>query len=150
MAIDTRPFPRDVVVAVRNLNKPDPADPKKPDAPRFSGHCQFQFDGELYDFPVGDVRTLSPEAAYFLFLYDTRTELDENGRDTGVPRNYRDMVSTGQLGNLGIGNAPTLWTQRLMALGWANNPDHAKRFERFEFKTKNFSRKMSTEEFAAI
>ncbi len=146
MAIDNRPFPRDVQVVVRNNNKPEPQSKDK-----FSGHCQFQYDGELYDFPIGTPVPLSPEAAFFLFLYDTRTEIDPNtGRDTGVPRNYRDMVSTGQLGNLGIGNAPTLWVQRLMALGWANDPDKAKRFEKFDIKTMAFKRQISQEAFAAL
>src|SRR5258708_1563252 len=146
MAIDIRPFPKDIRVVVQNENKAEPQSKDK-----FSGHCQFQFDGELYDFPPGVPVMISPEAAYFLFLYDTRSEIDPNtGRDTGVPRNYRDMVSTGQLGNLGIGNAPTLWVQRLMALGWANNSDFAKRFEKFKIKTMAFSRQVSQEAFASL
>lgn len=130
MAVDTRPFPRNVRVAVRNDNKPEPNSDDK-----FSGHCQFQYGGELYDFPPGTPVIISPEAAYHIFLFDTRTELDKFGNEYDPPkhRNFRDTISTGQIGS-GIGQQSPLYMQRLMSYGWANNSTKAKRFERFTIK----------------
>ena len=120
MAVDTRPFPRNVRVAVRNDNK--------------DLHCQFQYDGELFDFPPGVPVVISPEAAYHLFLYDTRTEVDKMGQDTERPRNYRDTMSTGAIGTSGLGQQTTLYMQRLLAYGWANDKEKAKQFERFTIR----------------
>lgn len=120
MAVDTRAFPKNVRVGVRNDNK--------------DLHCQFQYDGELYDFPPGEPVVISPEAAYHIFLFDTRTELDAYGRDTEKPRNYRDTMSTGAIGTSGLGQQTTLYMQRLLAYGWANSKDKADQFERFTIK----------------
>lgn len=120
MAVDTRPFPKNVRVGVRNDNK--------------DLHIQIQYDGELYDFPPGDPQVISPEAAYHIFLFDTRTELDRYGNDTEKPRNYRDTMSTGAIGNTGLGQQTTLYMQRLLSLGWANSQEKRQQYEHFTIK----------------
>lgn len=120
MAVDTRPFPKNVRVGVRNDNA--------------DLHVQIQYDGELFDFPPGEPVVISPEAAYHIFLFDTRTELDKYGQDTEKPRNYRDTMSTGAIGTSGLGQQTSLYMQRLLALGWANDPAKTKQFERFTLR----------------
>lgn len=142
MAVDTRPFPRNVRVAVRNDNKPEPNSSDK-----FSGHCQFQYDGELYDFPPGKPVVISPEAAYHIFLFDTRNEVDRSGRELDKPRNYRDTMSTGAIGNSGIGQQPSLYMQRLMSYGWANDTDKQRRFDKFTIKVLAFNAALDAETF---
>ena len=130
--IDTRPFPANIRVVVRNLNKPEPDSDD-----RFSGHCTFQHDGELFDFPPGKPKLLDPAIAWWMFLFDTRSDTNKRGEET--PRNYRDKMSTGAQGNSGISSHTTLWDAKLAALGWANDKRKAKRFENFEFKTVNLN-----------
>ena len=141
---DNRPFPTDVRVAVKNENRPEPDSDD-----RFSGHCTFQYGGELYDFPPGKAMVLLPEVAFWMFLFDTRTDIN---RHTGVetPRNYRDKMSTGVLGNSGIGSHITLYEQKLASLGWANNQAKRHRFERFAFKAIKLNQTISAEEFSKI
>ena len=140
---DNRPFPSDIRVAVKNENLPE-----KDSDDKFNGHCVFQHGGELYDFPPGKAMILLPEVAYWMFLFDTRTDIN---RATGVetPRNYRDKMSTGVLGNSGIGSHITLYEQKLASLGWTRS-DKRQRFERFSFKAIKLNQTISAEEFAKI
>lgn len=141
---DNRPFPSDIRVAVKNENRPEPDSDDL-----FSGHCTFQFGGELYDFPPGKAQVLLPGIAYWMFLFDTRTDIDKfTGQET--PRNYRDKMSTGVLGNSGIGSHLTLYEQKLASLGWAHSKEKRKRFDRFAFKVIRINQTISSDEFAKI
>jgi len=125
MPVDTRPFPKNMRVIVRNDNKPDPNS-------GWTGHIQFQYNGELYDFPPGKPQVIDAEAAYHMFLFDTRCEVDRLGKDIADrPRNYRDTFSTGSIGTSGIGQQPSLYMQRLMSYGWANDKRLSARFDNF-------------------
>jgi hypothetical protein len=140
--MDTRPFPANLRVWVKNGNKPEPESDD-----RFSGTCTFQYDGELYDFPPGKAVLLTPEQAWWMFLWDTRADVARNGSET--PRNYRDKMSTSAMGNSGMGSQITLWEQKLAALGWTRK-DKAQRFDRFEFKTVNLNQTISAQEWEKI
>lgn len=140
--VDARPFPQDIRVAVKNDNKPEPDSDDK-----FSGHCTFQHDGELYDFAPGKAVLLTPEVAYWMFLYDTRTDV-RNGIEE--PRNYRDKMSTGVIGNSSMGSHTTLWDQKLAALGWEKDPRKRSRFEKFSCKAFKLNTTVSAEEFAKM
>lgn len=144
MAVDTRPFPKNVRVVVRNDNKPDPS-------MNFSGNIQLQFDGELYNFPVGKPVIISPEAAYFFFLFDTRCEVDARGKD--IPekvRNRRDVWSTGSIGSSGIGQQPTLYMQRKMSLGWANDKRKEQWYENFTLTPIALTNTLDPEQFRQL
>ena len=131
MATDTRAFPKNLRVLVKNLNKPEPNSEDK-----FSGHCTFQFDGQLIDFPPGKPKLLDPDAAWWMFLFDTRNDVNKRGEE--IPRNFRDKFSTAAQGNSGIGQQITLWDQKLGALGWSGKTQRH-RFENFEFKVVNLN-----------
>lgn len=135
---DRRPLPQNIRVLVRNDNKPEPES-----RDRFSGHCQFQFDGELFDFPIGKGVALTADQAWFMFLFDTRT--DRNGNQE-VPRNYRDKLSTASQGNSGLGAQQTLWQEKLASLGWTHD-FQAARFEKFTFKVLQMNQVFSGAEF---
>jgi len=137
---DTRPFPANIRVLVRNDNKPEPDSDDK-----FSGNCTFQFDGELYDFPSGKAVALTADQAWWMYLYDTRSDLGRNKEE--VPRNYRDKMSTAAIGNSGLGSQQTLWQSKLAALGWDKDKKKAERFERFTFKTIQMNQVFSAAEF---
>jgi hypothetical protein len=144
MAVDTRAFPKNVRVVVRNDNRPD-------ESLQFSGNITLQFDGELYHFPMGKPQIISPEAAYFFFLFDTRCEQDPRGKD--IPekvRNIRDRFTTGSIGSSGIGQQPSLYTQRLMAYGWANDKRKAAWFENFTIKAVKLDNTIDPEAFKAM
>jgi hypothetical protein len=143
MPVDTRPFPKNVRVIVRNDNRPD-------ESLSFSGHIQLQYDGELLDFPPGKPIIISPEAAYHLFLFDTRSERDNTGRETGKPRNYRDTLSTGTVGQSGIGQQPSLYMQRLMSYGWANDKRKQRWFENFTMHAIEMNNVVDPEKFKAM
>jgi len=134
--MDTRNFPNHLRVWAKNNNQPEPSSDDK-----FSGHCTFQMDGELFDFPPGKAVLLTPEQAWWIFLWDTRSEINSRNVDQG-PRNYRDKHTTGAMGNSGIGSQITLWKQKLASLGWANKPDKEKRFEAFDFVTVQMNQTM--------
>lgn len=136
--IDTRPLPINVRVLVRNDNKPEPEARDK-----FSGFCTFQCDGELFDFPPGKAVALTADQAWWMFLYDTRT--DRHGNQE-VPRNYRDKISTAAMGNSGLGAQQTLWQNKLAALGWTDQYK-AERFDRFSFKVIQMNQVFSSAEF---
>src|SRR5215469_11878637 len=81
--MDTRPFPQNLRVWVKNTNVPEPNSDD-----HFSGTCSLQYDGELYDFPPGKGVLVSPEHAYWQWLWDTRSDVNERGQ-MSPPRNYR-------------------------------------------------------------
>lgn len=144
MRSDTRQFPQHLRVWVKNDNA---AEPDSDD--RFSGHCTFQMDGELWDFPPSKGVLLTPEQAWWMFLWDCRSEINARGEDQG-PRNFRDKHSTAAVGNSGIGSQITLWQQKLAALGWEKAPNKAKRFDNFSFVTVNMNQVISSTDFQKI
>jgi hypothetical protein len=145
MPVDTRPFPKNVRVIVRNDNRPEDK------TGGWSGNIQFQFDGELYDFPPGKPVIIGAEAAYHLFLFDTRCERDQLGKDIpDRPRNYRDTFSTGAIGNSGIGQQPTLYMLRLMSYGWANSKELGRRFDNFTIEAVPMNATIDPEAFNKI
>ena len=115
--IVTNAFPRDVVVYVVNRNP---------------FNVELMWDSEPYEFPATHLPDASgklvpnpeakavpiaPEVAYSLFLLETRTD-----------RPYRDRTS-GQ-----THTQHPYYVQRLIAMGWANDPELREAFEKFEFR----------------
>ena len=108
------------MVLVKNINRPDPESDD-----HFSGYCQFQWDGELFNFPMGEAVSLTPEQAYGMFLWETRPMVNARGEE--LPSNFRDRTSTSSSGNAGMGTHLSLYDQKLGALGWEKSPAKRKR-----------------------
>lgn len=117
--IVTNPFPKDVVVYVVNRN-PFDVELMWDSVPYlFPGtHLTDPDTGKIVPNPEAKAVPLAPEVAYSLFLVETR----------GTDKPYRDKES---------GRTSTehpYYVQRLIAMGWANDPALRQAFEKFEFR----------------
>lgn len=126
-------------VWVKNTNQPEPSSDD-----HFSGSCTLQYNGELYDFPPGKGVLVSPEHAFWQWLWDCRSDVNERG-EIQSPRNYRDRMTTGAIGNSGIGNQITLYEAKKASLGWLGKKAH--RFENWEFASVDLKQVISGADF---
>lgn len=108
----------------------------------WSGVAELQYDGEVYTFNPGEGLEIPPEAAWFLFAYDTRAQ-DPN-EPTSPPWNKRRLTGGGDRRD------PSWYENRLVAMGWANDPVKRKWFEKFRFKVVQGKKTYTREEVAKM
>jgi hypothetical protein len=118
------PFPQDVRVLVVNEN-PD---------------LDFTdvFDSVEYRFPPGEVIAVPAEVAWFIFAFETRPD-----PKTGEPRAFRDKHGRHD-------RDLTHYQQRLVRLGWSNDPQKRRWFDNFKFKVQTLKTRYTKAEFAAV
>jgi len=140
-------FPSVRVIAF-NKNEPDP-EHKIPTAwdekgvpiewKGFSGDLELYYDGDPYNFPSMKGIELSPEAAWFLFAFDTRPTQDH---PQGV--NKRALKGGGDKRD------PDWYQTRLTALGWANDPKKRAWYKNFDFKVLTGKKTYTREEVSKL
>lgn len=115
---DLNAFPRDVVVYVVNRN-PFNVELMWDSEPYFfpATHLPDK-DGKLVANPEAKAVPLAADVAYALFLLETRN----------TERPFRDRTSGA------THTEHPYFVQRMISMGWANDPELREAFEKFEFR----------------
>jgi len=109
---------------------------------KWTGDIELQYDGEIYLFKSLEGLEVPPEAAWFLFAFDTRPT--DPAEPNSPPWNKRRLTGGGDKRD------PSWYENRLVAMGWANDPVKREWFKKFRFKVALGKKTYTREEVAKM